>query len=91
MAEKGGIAGALAGYRVLDVAEEGGAFCARVLADLGAEVIKVERPGGDPVYYGVFFSKAWTPAILVSCFPRFKEDSECIWGSKGVPTSLSHI
>ena len=40
--------GLLAGYRVLDLADEKGAYCGRVLGDLGADVIKVEQPGGDP-------------------------------------------
>ncbi len=40
--------GALAGLRVLDLGRILSApLCARVLADLGAEVIKVESPGGD--------------------------------------------
>jgi crotonobetainyl-CoA:carnitine CoA-transferase CaiB-like acyl-CoA transferase len=33
--------------RLLDLAEGKAAFCAKLLADLGAEVIKLERPGGD--------------------------------------------
>lgn len=39
--------GALAGYRVLDLADSKGHFCGKVLADLGAEVIKIEKPSGD--------------------------------------------
>jgi benzylsuccinate CoA-transferase BbsE subunit len=39
---------ALQGLRVLDLADEKGMFCAKLLADMGADVIKVEPPGGDP-------------------------------------------
>ncbi|MFC1981360.1 CaiB/BaiF CoA transferase family protein [Chloroflexota bacterium] len=34
----------LSGYRVLDLTDEKGMFCARLLADMGAEVIRVENP-----------------------------------------------
>ncbi len=45
---------ALSGIRVLEVADAAdmsaaAAHCARILADLGAEVVKLEPPGGDPV------------------------------------------
>lgn len=41
---------ALTGLRVLDVSRDlPGAFCCKLLADLGAEVIKLEPPEGDPL------------------------------------------
>jgi len=42
-------AGPLVGLKVLEIGHYIAApFCTRLLADLGAEVIKVEPPGGDP-------------------------------------------
>jgi len=38
----------LAPYRVLDLTNEWGFLCGRLLGDLGADVIKIEKPGGDP-------------------------------------------
>jgi len=34
-------------YRVLDLADDKGLLCGKILGDLGADVIKVEKPGGD--------------------------------------------
>ncbi|MBF6568175.1 MAG: CoA transferase [Candidatus Binataceae bacterium] len=39
--------GALAGLRVLDLTDYTGHLCARLMADLGADVVKIEPPGGD--------------------------------------------
>jgi crotonobetainyl-CoA:carnitine CoA-transferase CaiB-like acyl-CoA transferase len=38
---------ALTGLRVLDLTDEPGQLAGRILADLGAEVLKIEPPGGD--------------------------------------------
>jgi len=56
MPEKKKLEGFLPKYRVLDLADEKGAYCGKLLADLGAEVIKVEPPCGDKMRFrGPFF------------------------------------
>ena len=44
-----GAEGALAGIRVIDLAGEAGIFATRILADLGADVIRIEPLGGDDI------------------------------------------
>ena len=50
-------AGVLAGVRVLDLSQDmAGSFCARLLGDYGAEVVKVEPPRGAALrYMGPFY------------------------------------
>jgi crotonobetainyl-CoA:carnitine CoA-transferase CaiB-like acyl-CoA transferase len=38
----------LGGCRVLDLTDEKGLLCGKLLGELGADVIKIEPPGGDP-------------------------------------------
>jgi crotonobetainyl-CoA:carnitine CoA-transferase CaiB-like acyl-CoA transferase len=38
----------LSGFKALDLTDEKGFLCGKILAELGADVVKVERPGGDP-------------------------------------------
>jgi len=48
MGEPGKQEGLLSPYRVLDLTDEKGLLCGKILGDLGADVIKIEQPGGDP-------------------------------------------
>ena len=38
----------LGSFRVLDLTSDKGFLCGKILGDLGADVIKIEPPGGDP-------------------------------------------
>jgi crotonobetainyl-CoA:carnitine CoA-transferase CaiB-like acyl-CoA transferase len=41
--------GLLSPYRVLDLCDEKGLFCGKLMGDMGADVIKIEVPGGDAI------------------------------------------
>ena len=41
------LTGPLAGLRVLELTDEKGQFCGKLMGDLGADVIKIEPPGGE--------------------------------------------
>ncbi|MCH7908541.1 MAG: CoA transferase [Candidatus Hydrogenedentes bacterium] len=38
----------LTGFRVLDLSGPMGVYCGKLMADMGADVVKVEPPGGEP-------------------------------------------
>jgi crotonobetainyl-CoA:carnitine CoA-transferase CaiB-like acyl-CoA transferase len=46
--EKAEVKGLLRNLVVLDLANEDASFCSKLLADLGATVVKIEEPEGDP-------------------------------------------
>ena len=49
-------------YRILDLTTEKAFMCGRALADWGAEVIKIEPPGGDPARFrGLFLEDKVDP------------------------------
>jgi crotonobetainyl-CoA:carnitine CoA-transferase CaiB-like acyl-CoA transferase len=51
-----GFAGFLGGLRVLEIGNELGEYCGKVLAGLGADVVRVEPPGGETTRgYGPFY------------------------------------
>jgi formyl-CoA transferase len=80
--------GALSHLRVLDMTRVlAGPWCAQTLADLGAEVIKVERPGtGDD-------TRAWGPPYLKD--PQGRDTTEaayfasCNRGKKSITLDIS--
>jgi crotonobetainyl-CoA:carnitine CoA-transferase CaiB-like acyl-CoA transferase len=55
-AAPGGLRGFLGPVRVLEIGSELGEYCGKLLAGLGADVVRVEPPGGDATRsYGPFY------------------------------------
>ncbi len=56
-------------YRILDLTTEKAFIAGRALADYGAEVIKIEPPGGDPARYrGIFYRDEVNPEKNLNWF-----------------------
>ena len=51
----------LSGIRVLDLADESAWLAGKILAETGADVVKVERPGGDPGRVGPYLGEIEDP------------------------------
>src|ERR1700730_724309 len=60
---------ALAGVRVLDLADNAVAYASRLLADLGAEVIRIEPPHGNALRHAA--PLAMSADGVVSCAHAF--------------------
>jgi crotonobetainyl-CoA:carnitine CoA-transferase CaiB-like acyl-CoA transferase len=56
-------------YRILDLTTEKAFICGRALSDFGAEVIKIEKPGGDPARFrGLFYKDIPDPEKNLTWF-----------------------
>ena len=54
--------GFLDGVRVVELADEMGEYCGKILAGLGADVVKIEPPGGEVTrHYGPFYKDEEDP------------------------------
>ena len=47
MTDAQSLPGPLTGLRILELSDEKGQFCGKLMGDLGADVIKIEPPGGE--------------------------------------------
>lgn len=75
----------LSSYRVLDLTDERGSFCGALLGRLGADVIKIEKPGGSSSRnIGPFFKDIPDPQKSLSWF-AFNTDK------RGVTLDLEKI
>lgn len=66
----------LSQQRVLDLSDHWGSYCGVFLAELGFEVIKVEKPGGDPLrWYGPYWQDDINPekSLVWFAFNRGKK------------------
>jgi len=61
--------GLLSGFRVLDMTDEKGDLCGKILGDFGADVIKIEPPGGSSARrIGPFYKNDPDPQKSLSWF-----------------------
>ncbi len=76
--------GFLHGLRILDLADEKASFCTKLLADMGARVIKVEKPGGHASRNtGPFFKDS---SLSKSSIPFFYNNTNKL----GITLDLGH-
>ncbi|MFC1901766.1 CaiB/BaiF CoA transferase family protein [Chloroflexota bacterium] len=78
----------LSGYRILDLTDEKGMFCARLLADMGAEVIRVERPGERAVGSNAEFCYLNAGKKSISLNLENKAGQEIFWRLVGTAQVL---
>ncbi len=74
--------GALTGLRVIELADEQAEYCGLALAGLGADVIKVEPPGGSPTRrIGPFYEDREDPerSLFFWQYNRGKRSTWCTW------------
>jgi crotonobetainyl-CoA:carnitine CoA-transferase CaiB-like acyl-CoA transferase len=74
-----GPTGPLAGLRVVDATQAlAGPFCTMLLADLGADVVKVEPPAGDMTRYGGPFTREDTERAYGGYFASINRNKRSV-------------
>jgi crotonobetainyl-CoA:carnitine CoA-transferase CaiB-like acyl-CoA transferase len=78
-ADGAGGTGPLAGVRIVDLTQAlAGPFCTMLLADLGADVVKVEPPAGDMTRYGGPFTREDTERAYGGYFASINRNKRSV-------------
>ena len=84
----------LAGIRVLDMTSRVGAYCGKLLADLGADVVKIELPGGDALRDSPPFRRGTTAgrtSLLFAWYNNNKRGITLDWTSREATPLLAEL
>ena len=90
----------LADFRVLDLTDEKGILCSKILADMGADVITIEKPTGNPArklgpfyhdepdieksLYWFAYSMNKRSICMIASFFRFKHRAKILPKKNGI-------
>src|SRR3989304_3644291 len=83
--------GPLAAYRVLDLTDARGILCGKILGDLGADVVRVEPPAGNPARReGPFAGQA--PDLERSLYWwAYAENCRSLLADRGAPEGVARV
>ena len=78
-------------FRVLDLAGEGGILCGQILADLGADVVAIEPPAGNPARRVAPFADGGAESLFWWAYARGKRSAALDLESDGGRAALLRL
>ena len=86
-----GVEPVLGGVRVIDLGSPISAYCTRILADLGADVVLVEAPEGDPLRHVGSFRDTATDLKSSLTYAYYHANKDSVVADQGAPEGQALI